>query len=68
MTMNNVLSFENNFYPLSNYSAEHNLIPKAYHGDLQVHKCNKQIISKENLKKKAWINIFEITMKVCQNV
>ena len=31
MTMNNALSFENNFYPLSNYSAEHNLIPKAYH-------------------------------------
>ena len=31
ITTNNVLSFGNNFYPSGNYSAEHNLIPKAYH-------------------------------------
>ena len=30
MTTNNAFSFENNFYPPSNYSAKHNSIPTAY--------------------------------------
>ena len=31
-------------------------------------KCNKQFLRKGNLEKKAWINILEITIKVCQEM
>ena len=59
--MNNLLSFEDNFYPPSNYSAERNLIPKAYRqGFLRLVDVNikftnaiNKLMGKENLKKES---------------
>ena len=61
MTTNNIFLFENNSSPSNNYSAEHNLIHKAYHEGfrrfskykLSVSLKLKHFIGKEKFEKES---------------